>query len=53
MREITVALKYARALFEAADEEGSLDRVGEDLAGLGKSMKPIRPFFGFSFLRRR
>jgi F-type H+-transporting ATPase subunit delta len=36
MREITVALKYARALFEAADEEGSLDRVGEDLAGLGK-----------------
>ena len=36
MKEISVAYKYARALFEASEEEGSLDRVGLDLAGLGK-----------------
>ena len=36
MRQISVALKYARALFEASEEEGSLDRVGLELSGLGK-----------------
>ena len=36
MKETTVAFKYARALFEASDEAGSLDRVSEDLTGLGK-----------------
>src|SRR5262245_31350358 len=36
MREISVAYKYARALFEASEEEGSLDRVSLELSGLGK-----------------
>jgi F-type H+-transporting ATPase subunit delta len=35
MKQIAVAQKYARALFEASLEEGSLDRVSKDLSSLG------------------
>jgi F-type H+-transporting ATPase subunit delta len=34
MKQFTVAHKYARALFNAALEEGNLDRVADDMAGL-------------------
>jgi F-type H+-transporting ATPase subunit delta len=36
MKQIAIALKYARALFETSRDEGSLERVNENLAGLGQ-----------------
>ncbi len=47
MRDISVAYKYARALFEASEEEGSLDRVSQDLAGLGKLEETDPAFLRF------
>ena len=47
MREISVAFKYARALFEASEEQGSLDRVSLELAGLGKLEETDPAFLRF------
>jgi len=47
MREISVAFKYARALFEASDEQGSLDRVSLELSGVGKLEEADPAFLRF------
>jgi len=47
VRETTVALKYARAVFDSALEEGSTDPVGADLASLRALEKDDPAFLNY------
>ncbi|GAB2721526.1 F0F1 ATP synthase subunit delta [Paenibacillus thermoaerophilus] len=43
-RDIAVAKRYARALFEIAREKGIVEQVGEDLQGIAATIKADKDF---------